>query len=413
MFKKILLGALLFLAAYQTQAQHIWAESSEGFDPTYNPSNIIKDSEGTLYMSGVTLDIVTDEYSTKFFKSDNNGENWEEVEFMWIENTDVFHTMTFANEDLMLLGSAENGSGTDFKIYFSTDKGLNWVLSPMIGFDTDIQIYEIEPLSNGDLLLVGGENVGNPTSDYEPKFLKSINQGDSWESLEVNGLDGLGAIFSLVNFSEFMLLGGRSNEEGFFKGVLYISTDQGLNWIALENDWDSNYYPIIFDIDSTGRLYMLANNYYTSPFSYKFYTSPDMGDSWSEVETEGLTNVNAVGAFFVNNDTFILGSQGALEGESTIYTAPKTNIGINNVSIKDRSLKVYPSLFDKNIQVDFGEGDSTAKQIKLFNSVGQEVLQVDNIHQQHISIDTQIIPSGIYFLQVIYMNDIRTVKVIK
>ena len=111
MFKKILLGALLFLAAYQTQAQHIWAESSEGFDPTYNPSNIIKDSEGTLYMSGVTLDIVTDEYSTKFFKSDNNGENWEEVAFMGIENTDVFHTMTFANEDLMLLGSAENGSG--------------------------------------------------------------------------------------------------------------------------------------------------------------------------------------------------------------------------------------------------------------------------------------------------------------
>lgn len=157
---------------------------------------------------------------------------------------------------------------------------------------------------------------------------------------------------------------------------------------------------------------MLANDILL-PFSFKFYTSSDMGASWTEVETEGLTDVNLIGDFFVNNDTFIIGAWEGSTSEGAIYTASKTNIGIDHLSSADKNLKVYPSLFDNNIKVDFGEAGSTEKQIKLFNSVGQEVLQVDNINQQQISLDTQTIPSGIYFLQVVFMDDMITVKVIK
>lgn len=157
---------------------------------------------------------------------------------------------------------------------------------------------------------------------------------------------------------------------------------------------------------------MLANDIYV-PFSFKFYTSADMGESWTEVETEGLTDVDLIGAFFVNNDTFILGALGSPTSDSAIYTASKTSIGIDHLFSVYKNIKVYPSLFDENLQVDFGDEKSMAKEIKIFNAIGQQVLQIDNINQQHININTQTISSGVYFLRMIYMDDMVTVKVIK
>lgn len=81
---------------------------------------------------------------------------------------------------------------------------------------------------------------------------------------------------------------------------------------------------------------------------------------------------------------------------------------VNDFSIEQRGLIVYPNPFSNSIAISFTE--SVPQSIELRNALGELVKMMDVQHSQTITFDELDLASGLYFLKANYQNGVSEVK---
>ncbi len=93
----------------------------------------------------------------------------------------------------------------------------------------------------------------------------------------------------------------------------------------------------------------------------------------------------------VSNDAFIF-----LIDDISINTSSV----VNENSIKDNPISIYPNPANDIINIDFGNNTVKDTKIKIYNTIGEMVYSSDNIKSKNIQIDMSNNTKGIYFIKI-------------
>ncbi len=218
---------------------HIKAQWVASFGPEGTPvSQVIYFKKALIVKTG----------NQSFYKSSDNGDNWEKMVFSGISLSD--------NKDLTMVSTANNlFAYHDANIYYSNDKGETW-----------------QARDNGITTpYYGGTLVSSKGNLYLSSYLtndafESTDEGATWNKL---GRDGLG---SSDSFSEGIFNVGTNLVGPEHGSGAYYSTDGGSNWIKSEGLPSSIDY--IVEVD--GKIYTCSSN-------NGIYESSDQGANWTKI----------------------------------------------------------------------------------------------------------------------------------
>ncbi|MCC6691391.1 MAG: T9SS type A sorting domain-containing protein [Bacteroidia bacterium] len=85
-----------------------------------------------------------------------------------------------------------------------------------------------------------------------------------------------------------------------------------------------------------------------------------------------------------------------------------TVTGIDNNKTQRNSLAVYPNPANNFVIIETGEQNVTTGSLTVFNALGQEVYNQNNLLKNQTKIETSHFPAGVYFVKVISNNSTRT-----
>jgi photosystem II stability/assembly factor-like uncharacterized protein len=343
----------------------------------------------------------------------NNGTTWISMN-SGLTNTIVYSLLN-ANSSLF--------AGTFGGIFKSTNNGNNWFAVNTGLLDSTVLCLT----SNGTSVFAGTQGGG---------LFKSDNWGASWYKAN-NGINS-DTIKSLAILNNTLFAGT------YFKGI-FRSTNGGQNWIASNNGFTSPPNPLTFTIK--------GNTIYTGNYGPGgFYSSTDLGLSWTQILSNpgGSNNVitslvynNAilVGIYATNggkvlvtkndggswtdvstgtsgnpswiftdlrsflnyNGTFLVGTFG-----KSIYSVPFNQIiGIKQISsaVSDefKLYQNYPNPFNPSTIIKFQIKDLRFVSLKIFDMLGKEIATLVNEKKTpgvyEVNFDGSNLNSGVYFYQ--------------
>lgn len=109
----------------------------------------------------------------------------------------------------------------------------------------------------------------------------------------------------------------------------------------------------------------------------------------ANINGRALTGVGALETMAVNSAANILG------GCSTVISIANNEFNANQIFVK-----VYPNPFSKNTNIEIDKSfQLNSSLLRIYNNLGDEVMR-KNITNHSTSIDTGILPSGMYFFKV-------------
>jgi hypothetical protein len=83
-------------------------------------------------------------------------------------------------------------------------------------------------------------------------------------------------------------------------------------------------------------------------------------------------------------------------------------VGLNDYSIKDNLLQLYPNPTNGQLKIKDAQGTST---IKVYNALGSEVLRINHVNNNEFNLSS--LPKGVYFVEISNGNSVSTRKIIK
>lgn len=257
--------------------------------------------------------------------------------------------------------------------YKTTDGGTSWTNYPIVSEAS--AITSIASPADG-LLYTGANSFGTGIHT----FSKSTDDGMTWTQTSFTE-----NIFTLCFISSEA--GFAGTDAGIFKTTSggdnwtsVLSTSSAVNSIDIKNGFG-------FAVCNDGSIYQTSNN----------------GDNWMQVTSpvQGSKILNAVSVVSPQS-AYTAGSIGTL----LKFTAPF--VGIEPPVAGSGSVAMYP-----NPVKDYGtiklEGIATdGINIHIYNLLGQEVMQVENIRDQTVRLDLSALESGLYFYSILRRNQVLT-----
>jgi len=362
-----------------------------------------------------------------FYRSTNNGKSWTNLNEGLISN---FIEALTVNGNNVFAGI--NGSG----VFISTNNGTNWS-EVNIGLTNR---YVMCLLSEGANLFAG--------TDGDGVFL-STNNGTNWSKIS-NGLPTYTKVLSLVIDSPFIYAGtiegvfmstniglswnainnglpytptegldytkydivirslalnGENLFAGTYKKGIFLSTNNGSNWTAINNGLPNNCDVWSFALSD--------NNLFASTDSGRVYLTTNNGNNWTLVNS-GLPNTYITTLIIRNNDMYA-GTDG-----NGVWRRP-INEMITDIKNTQNSLpeefslnQNFPNPFNPTTTFSFNLPNSCRVVLTIYDILGKEVTKLIDEEKgagnYRIKYDALKLSSGIYFYQIKAGNFMATKK---
>jgi photosystem II stability/assembly factor-like uncharacterized protein len=412
--KIAILPIIIILLINNVYAQNNWILSTNGFDQTFSPADLVTASNGDIYVYGVKYDNGVSGYINKLYKSTDQGASWTTVPTSGLTNLGNVLSLKIIGNKMILSGQDVVTTNVNIgKIFTSIDNGTNWSLS-MTGYDQTYTPTDFVSTGNGDLF-VSAVKYDAGLNSYINKLYKSTDQGSSWSVVQTSGLDNLGNILSISLSGNKMILSGQdvvSTNTNI--GKIFTSSDYGVTWTLSISGYDQTYSPSDFVTASNGDIYVSGVKYDNGINGYtnKLFKSSDQGLSWTVVTTSGLTNLGNILSLEISGNKMILSGQDLVltnPNIGKIFTSTiSSTTGINDLFSTSKTVTIYPNPFLDILQINI---DSiNPKSIKLISISGTEVLKQTSFANQ---IKTEEIQPGSYLLILDFENESQIYKVVK
>lgn len=209
-------------------------------------------------------------------------------------------------------------------------------------------------------------------------------------------------IFDVSIFDSLNAITLSGDPEGFFGVAKLKTTNAGVTW---------NYEELLF----SGLSFTIDFRTYNEGWSasgYKFLFTSDRGENWSEVETPDssiiydLQFVNARNGYAVGQDGVILKLDPALVNVEDEVTSLTQFILHQN----------YPNPFNPSTNLQYAIGSGQIVTLKVYDVLGNEIATLVNEEKQagsyNVEFDGSGLPSGIYFYQIKTNKTIQTKKMV-
>ncbi|NVO04406.1 MAG: T9SS type A sorting domain-containing protein, partial [Bacteroidetes bacterium] len=377
--EKILIGSMGDGIYSSDDALVNWEWLSDSLNNT-NVFSFNQNMSGDLYC-GTDLSI---------FKSTNNGEKWNKLDFPEVRNNIIRKIVSNANGYVFAC--------TDqMGLYRSINNGLTWQ-----NIDNGIthgQMLDMTVNINGDLFV----------SDPGNGLFRSTDNGNQWQQLDtINMSKSLQAIAITKS--------GAVLAAQFMGDTIYRSMDNGNNWQKISfPDYYITKLIVLPDstimtlgaINGTFASYddgltwtnICSNNSFEEIFpdennnlyglnSYGLYVSYDYGINWSIVS---ILSDDRPNTFLIteNNDFFIgTGRNGIYKNDSTYFVS--SNHHLQN----DFGISIFPNPATDNLTISTIEKST----IEVLN-IQCQILKTIKSNEMNTKIDVVNLPSGIYLIK--------------
>ena len=277
------------------------------------PSTIAVKSHKSLLVNSVTAGdrIFSVGGRGHILYSDNQGESWVQAN----SPTQMLLTSIDFVDD-------KNGwaVGHDSVILGTVDSGENWTL-----------LYEDPNLEKPLLDVVFFDTKNGLVTGAYGLIMRTHDGGKTWQNFMIGELDW--HFNSILKAGEHVFIAGEA-------GTLVRSSDQGVTWAQLESPYVGSFFGAITRPIENGHqiiAYGLRGH---------AFTSHDLGDSWTELDTGVTTNLLG-GTFTTSGDAVLLGAGGTIlrknKGDTDFQQVPYR--GFENltsvIAVNDSDLVVF------------------------------------------------------------------------
>jgi len=299
-----------------------------------------------------------------------------------------------------------NGTGTPFKIYKTTNDGLNWIeYSPLFGGTYD-----------------GASRSGCVTDSMHfwfglahglndiPKVAFTSNGGINWST---RTLPGQSYFVQGVQFSSDNNFGLVTYIPNTNQPPIYKTTNSGLNWIF------SYFIPTnLPSVQNFINIYNSTNWYYST--LNEIARSSDNGTNWNNMVISLESGEQVLYMDIVSEGDMIFGWAITNLRNIFYYREPFIPIGINsNNSLipKDFNLhQNYPNPFNPLTKINYSLPKATRVHIRVYDLLGRLVKTLVNEFKEAGSYDVQFdgtgFASGVYFYRIEAGNFVVSKKMV-
>ncbi|MCF6268907.1 MAG: YCF48-related protein [Melioribacteraceae bacterium] len=278
-----------------------WGASSSGLQPTYtlrstdggaNWTYETQVEDNRLYVNLYSIAFNDELYGIAVggssykggvaYKTIDGGLNWNEINFpMGFQAKSI----SLINDKICIVGS--NGG-----IAISEDAGESWKLITEIPSST---LYEIDKIGDNTIIAAG----------FNGLFLKSIDNGESWESTYISDKNVSPTVEDLFFLNENIGYAAQKNR------TVSKTSDGGETWTQIMKDTMAttiNNYGVLFINEDVGFVVGKGN-----PDVSAFYKTTDGGINWSSLIADPnlINELNSL-HFFDENNGVVAGDESAL-----------------------------------------------------------------------------------------------------
>jgi len=311
--------------------------------------------------------------SDGLFLSTNSGESWLPFGLTSLN----VRSVSLNSFDHVFAGVYESDSSIS-GVYRSIDGGISYTRL-VEGMD----IMQIEAIGIDDNNEVYASTWGAIVS----RIYHFINNGEFWNHINLPG----GGIYNIVWI--------HPNGYIFYGNLgIWRSTDVGQTW----DDFAMPVYPNVFELSSDGIIFCGTD--YEGYFQYgSLFMSTDNGEDWIALNMAGTppnSDGRSIRSLTLNSkDTVFIGTFGG-----DIYRSIKlvTDIGEDKFKItKSFALEQnFPNPFNPSTQIKYSLAEKSNVTLKIYDVLGNEVAILVNSNQEagsyNINFDASNLASGLY-----------------
>lgn len=284
-----------------------WQNVADDIDPgvqnSWTSVDVSDDGDTMVAVSSEGYDLgEADWIDGKVFISEDGGDNWEDI--TPISGNDWNHVAV--SGDGTKIAATRWGDG---QLYVTENGGGDWDnFYVNDGEDDTWNLKSVSLSDNGDKILVGGENDGDPFT----KLFYSTDDGDNWANISPDSEDEVWSSTSTLSDD-----GSKIVVSAMGSGVdhVFISEDDGLNWddITPEAETETENYWVATAISDDGGKIAIADSFEDDR---KMYITSDDGANWNQ-EDPGLDgeDSNLWQAVDFNED----GTELVVAGQQNVY----------------------------------------------------------------------------------------------
>lgn len=307
--------------------------------------------------------------SSQMMKSIDGGNSWELNQVPSI--TSYYKDMQFVNE---FSGYLCSDSSILLK---TTDGGITW---------EEISFHEYYNFTSMFFL---NENLGWVIDASGRKLLRTKTGGNDWFFTSFIE-DGYAYKLTDVFFV---------NED-----VGYVSTYEGAIFKTIDGGDTWNKF-FVFSYGGNSKIYFVSDEEGWCIAGLNIYHTVDGGETWFNRQSFGNSGINNL-FFFDNGQGWICGMSGLVAWHSSY-------VSIDEVEDNESTMQVMPNPAVNNVTVVLDNKLERIYGVKVFNMMGQQVIDLDNINETgSVELDLSFLRSGTYIINVSSSGGNRLAKVV-
>lgn len=354
-------------------------------DNSLSYTSVVVRSVDTFYLAGYRK---TEENSSSYlFSSYDGGKHWSVI----YENQDYvgFAIVKYIKDKIYYLESFN-------KLISSSDNGNNWKNIWTIYGTTVLNSWKLNRPSTDNLFIFG--NASGFLS-YSTQFIHAIN-GGNWYGCFPFDFGSLATFNAYEPINGNILLFQSNNTD-------HLPNDTSSTLIMLYNFYKDEYYPprptgdtvwhfnskiINNSIDHYVVDCYFSTNYkdgYTIDTKGNIFKTSTGGNSWNKV----YSGSDLLSSIFMISDTvgYIIGNHG------TVLKLGSTHTNSNKKDISENIFKLYPSIADNYIYVEFYD-KKISGYLTIYNAAGEKHFTQCINNNNFLKIDISHLQSGIYYI---------------
>ncbi len=390
MSKQFLFIFIALLNAVNLNAQTDWILSNNGIPASFNVSSFTAHNN-EIFALGSYND--NSSYSVKLYKSTNNGSNWSEVSTTGLSNIPLGKSITSLNGDLYI-SVAISISDQEYSVYKSQDNGQTWTVSNN-GLPLGFEVNSFTTQNN----IVYAYGTYYDGSYFVNSLYKTTDNGSNWTHF--GSSPGYWVANSITSLNGYLYATGQySDLEPYTRIRKAQDNGNAPNWSNSFNGLPSSI-AIQCLTTQNNTIYAIGSFYYYG-FQYsQLWKSSDNGNNWTEVTTTGLSSLDGK-AILYHDNTFLVAYGSTILSSANVLSNTDFNETIIN-------LKYYPNPVKNFFAL---KSSFQIKSVSIYNIKGAKVYD-KKFTEKEVKIQTNVLPQGIYLVNVISGNAKETFKIIK